>query len=283
MPYNIPMSTSAGSQPADPRQSDIDTLRSRRTEAEEGVAFKLARGYFRHHRQLAVIGSLAFATLVCIGLFAMRATYTRNLHFINLPWNLFLAWLPAASALVAYNLAKRGSWLGWLVVPGAALFWLLFLPNAPYLVTDLIHLQARPPVPLWYDLLMLVAFAWTGLFLGLVSLFLMQEIVRKAAGRFTSWVFVLGAVGLSSFGIYLGRFLRWNSWDVFFNPLQLLSDVLLQVRHPLANLKTYAFSAIFAFFLLSVYLMFLAMTHFRHEAPEFDRQATEHPRRGRYQ
>jgi uncharacterized membrane protein len=247
-------------------QDDIETLRSRRRSVKEEARFVLLRAYVRNYRQLAVIGSLVFATLVCIGLFTTRATFARSLTFIGLPWNLFLAWLPAASALVAYNLAKRGSWLSWLMVPGCALFWLLFLPNAPYLVTDILHLQARPPVPLWYDLLMLVAFGWTGLFLGLVSLFLMQEVIREAAGSAASWAFVLGALALSSFGIYLGRFLRWNSWDVFFNPIQLGMDVAMQIRHPLANLRTYVFSAIFAFFFLSVYLMLVAVMGFRQEA-----------------
>jgi uncharacterized membrane protein len=224
-----------------------------------------ARRFIRDYRQLAVVGSLSFATLVCAGLFLLRAAYTRSLGFIGLPWNLFLAWLPAVSALVAYNLSKRPTWLTWLVAPGAALAWLLFLPNAPYLVTDLIHLRPHGDVPYWFDLIMLAAFAWTGVFLGLVSLFLMQEVIRKMAGALASWLFVFAALGLSSFGIYLGRFLRWNSWDVFFNPLQLLADIAVRVRHPLANLQAYAFSILFAFFFLSVYLMALALGHLRHE------------------
>jgi uncharacterized membrane protein len=144
--------------------------------------------------------------------------------------------------------------------------WLLFLPNAPYLVTDLIHLRPHEDAPFWFDLIMLSAFAWTGFFLGLVSLILMQEVIRKAAGTIASWLFVFAALGLSSFGIYLGRFLRWNSWDVFFNPLQLLADIAVRLRHPLANLQTYAFSILFGLFFLSVYLMVVAMSHLRQEA-----------------
>jgi uncharacterized membrane protein len=73
-------------------------------------------------------------------------------------------------------------------------------------------------------------------------------------------------VGLSGFGIYLGRFLRWNSWDVFVHPLRLSYDVLTRLRHPIANFQTFVFTAIFAFFILSTYLMLVAVTHFRQEA-----------------
>jgi len=135
-------------------------------------------------------------------------------------------------------------------------------------VTDLIHLRPQSDAPYWYDLILLVAFAWTGFFLGLVSLSLMQEIIRKVAGSVASWLFALGALALSSFGIYLGRFLRWNSWDVFLNPLRLLGDVAEQLRHPLAHFQTVVFSALFAFFFVAMYLTLVALTHFQHEVRE---------------
>ena len=68
-------------------------------------------------------------------------------------WNLFLAWLPAFSALVAYNVYKKQSWLKWLVAPLCALVWLIFFPKALYLVTDLIHLRPQSDAPFWFDLL----------------------------------------------------------------------------------------------------------------------------------
>jgi hypothetical protein len=112
----------------------FETRPTRRGGAGGPARFRLSRSFVRHYRQLAVIGSLVFATLVCVGLFVMRMAHTRDFTYIGLPWNLFLAWIPAISALVAYNSAKQRSWLSWLVVPAGAFFWLLFLPNAPYLV-----------------------------------------------------------------------------------------------------------------------------------------------------
>jgi uncharacterized membrane protein len=184
-------------------------------------------------------------------------------------WNLFLAWLPMLSALAAYNMHKRQAKGGWLLVLGCALLWLLFMPNAPYLVTDLVNLQHYPRYMLyWYDLVMFATYAWTGVFLGLVSLFLMQEIARKTAGRLVSWLFAFGVLALSSFGIYLGRFLRWNSWDVFYNPGQILADIANTVRHPFSNAEAYVFSMVFTVFILCTYLMMMAMMNFQQETPE---------------
>src|SRR5262245_29384853 len=127
--------------------------------------FKTLRTFFRHYRQIAVVASLLFATLVCLTLLAFRIARAYSFQHINLVWNLFLAWLPMLAALLAYNLAKRPTRVGALLVLACAFFWLLFLPNAPYLITDIMHLQPHPVVPLWYDILLLVAFAWTGCFL----------------------------------------------------------------------------------------------------------------------
>src|SRR6266404_3418119 len=94
----------------------------------------------RHYRQLALVGSLTFATVVCLGLFTLRVAHSHLFAYRYLIWNLFLAWLPVLSALVAYNLQRRHSWANWILVPACALFWLVFFPNAPYLITDLSHL-----------------------------------------------------------------------------------------------------------------------------------------------
>jgi|SRR6266498_5381552 len=107
-----------------------------------------------------------------------------------------------------------------------------------------------------------------GVFLGLISLYLMQEIVRKAAGNSASWWFALGVLALSSFGIYLGRFMRWNSWDLFLNPGKLFADVTEQVQDPLTRLQAFAFSALFAGFFLAMYLTLVAITHLQQEIRE---------------
>ena len=220
-----------------------------------------SRQFLRRYRQLAVVASLAFSSAICAALLAGRMLYTESLVYGFLAWNLMLAWLPMLCSLFAYNAYKRRSRLSWLVVAGCALAWLLFFPNAPYILTDLMHLAPRPDAPLWFDVLLVLAFAWTGLCLGLVSLSLMQALVRRAAGTLASWVFALGVLSLSGAGIYLGRFLRWNSWDVFISPGGILADVMAAVQHPLLHARSVVFSGLFSLFLLSAYCMFFALTH----------------------
>ena len=109
------------------------------------------------------------------------------------------------------------------LLPLAAL-WLLFLPNAPYIITDFKHLVPSPVVPLWVDIVVIAAPAWTGMLLGFLSLYLVQSVVRSLAGPRVAWVTAVAVLGLASFGVYLGRVLRWNSWDVLTHP-RLLSDL----------------------------------------------------------
>jgi uncharacterized membrane protein len=225
-----------------------------------------SRQFLRRYRQLAVLASLAFSSAICAALLAGRMVYSESLMYGFLAWNLFLAWLPMLCSLFAYNAYKRRSRLSWLVVAGCALAWLLFFPNAPYILTDIMHLKARADAPLWFDVLLVIAFAWTGLFLGLVSLSLMQALVRRAAGAVASWGFALGVLSISGVGIYIGRFLRWNSWDVFISPGGILVDLMQTVQHPLLHARSVVFSGLFSLFLLSAYFMFVALTHLHTES-----------------
>lgn len=229
----------------------------------------LFANYQSYRRQLTVLASLGFATALCLGLLALRAWHYNASARTWLVWNLFLAWLPALGAFAAYNLNHWPTRFRWLPIIGLSLLWLLFLPNAPYLITDIIHLKPSYAVPLWYDLITLVAFAWTGSFLGMVSLFLMQMLVRKSVGNMASWLFALGALALNGFGIYFGRFLRLNSWDVFFHPTSLFYDLLEGLLNPFAYLHTIAFAGLFTLLFGAVYLMLLSFTqlHLEHQQP----------------
>lgn len=220
--------------------------------------------FLRDRRQIAVLVSLVFATLVCALLLFLRATYAHSPGYFGLLWNLFLAWLPMLASLAAYNFYQQRARAGWLIIPLCLLLWLLFFPNAPYILTDLIHLRPWENVPLWFDLILIVSFAWCGTFLGLVSLYLMQMLVHQVTrNRAVSWLFALVVLGLGGFGVYLGRFPRWNSWDVLLNPIRLLLDIWDRLRHPIAHAQTFAFSALFALLLMTVYLMLVALIQLR--------------------
>ena len=211
------------------------------------------------HRHRAARFALLFASGVCLAMLASRALFAHRWELGFYPWNLVLAWIPLLLARRIYGLrADRSPRYGLLGV--CAVLWFFFFPNAPYIVTDLVHLKTRAPVPKWFDLLMMVSFAWTGLCLGYLSLYLMQEVVRSWLGRRWGWGFVLAMLALSSFGIYLGRFQRWNSWDVLARPLGLAADVVQQVSFG-GNPELFAFSATFFAFSLVTYATLFALTH----------------------
>jgi uncharacterized membrane protein len=207
----------------------------------------------------AAILALVLASLLSCALVVVRAYYSGTTAYGFFFWNLFLAWVPLAAALLFYGLAARQS-RQWALLSAVAVVWILFFPNAPYIVTDLVHLRETRPVPYWYDIICVMAFAQTGLFLGYLSLYLMQEVIRAWLGRSVGWLFALGMLGASAFGVYLGRFLRWNSWDALVSPLATLRDAA-RVVNPWNDVQPIAFSLTFFAFSLVCYLILYSFAH----------------------
>jgi uncharacterized membrane protein len=204
--------------------------------------------------------ALLFASAVCLGLVFARIAWTGNIFYGFLIWNLFLAWVPLGFALLAcekYQQAPRPSWPFLALVAG----WLLFFPNAPYIFTDLIHLTGRFSHHFWVDLVLILGVALTGLVVGFVSLYLMQTVVTRMLGRAMSWLFIGVVTALSGFGIYIGRFLRLNSWDVVVRPLAVSRGLGQWVTDPLAHPASFAFPILFATFLFIAYVLFYGLTH----------------------
>jgi uncharacterized membrane protein len=210
--------------------------------------------------------ALIFASGVSVALVLARIVWTRNILYGFLVWNLFLAWLPLIFAVLAADAYREGEGRNWRFL-GLAGSWLVFFPNAPYIFTDVIHLTTRFYGHFWVDLMLILLCALTGLVLGFVSLFLMQSVVTRMFGRLASWLFIAGVAGLSGFGIYLGRFLRFNSWDVVFKPLALYHGISNWAASPLAHPTSFAFPALFATFLFIAYVMLYALTHLQHAQP----------------
>jgi len=207
-----------------------------------------------HKYKLAIFLLLLAASAVSIFLADARMAYSNSSDYSALVWNLGLAWIPFVFASIAYVVSWSRKLL-YLILPVCAFVWLIFFPNAPYILTDFQHLSTNASnAPLWYDVLMLVWFAWTGLLLGVVSLYFMQEIVTNAFGRLTGWLFTIAVTLLSSFGIFLGRFYRWNSWDILGDPMPIAHDIWGFLRHPFANLRVYGFTMLFTLLFLFVYL-----------------------------
>lgn len=198
--------------------------------------------------QMLMLFLLIVASCFAVGLVLARALVTGAPWFFFLIWNLLLAWLPYLLAELSFCWQKRPLFL----LP-LGFLWLIFLPNAFYIVTDLIHLRPFPGVPLWYDAFLLFAFALTGVLLGSLSLQRMHALVGARFGSQIGWLFAGGVLALSSFGIYIGRFLRWNSWDIFTNPSLLLADIGQHLLTPHLGLKTAVVSGLLYVITLLVY------------------------------
>ena len=203
--------------------------------------------------------SLAALSLLPCLLWLGRVAYTGHLTYAHVLWNLFLAWVPVLLAWVAARPASTPLW----VRASAAAGWLVFLPNSPYLITDLIHLRPSGQIPLLYDGLLLFSFGLSGLVIGLTTVFWMEQAVATRFGRWVRLAFSLGAMGMAGFGVYVGRFLRWNSWDIVFRPVAVVRELAPYALHPLLHWRGWAVAALFTLLFASVYwpLRALALSH----------------------
>jgi len=203
-----------------------------------------------HSRQLALLLLISW----CVTLIALRVFWSGRLSYVFLVWNLILAIIPVIAAstlrrvMTDHSLSVRAVLL--------MMVWLLFLPNAPYLATDLIHLRSRPFVPLWYDLALLLSCAVTGVILGYVSLADVHRILRTRLSTAAAWTINTVVLFLCAFGIYLGRYQRWNSWHIITDPGALLADISGRVLHPFAHLRTVTVTVIYGLALCVGYVVF---------------------------
>lgn len=227
---------------------------------------KIKNFILRNRYKISIFGLLSFASAVCVFLVAARIAVSDSGRYAGLIWNLFLAWIPFILSYLAYTFSWKKPFL-FFILPITAFLWLIFFPNAPYILTDLQHLaNESTSAPLWYDVLILVWFSWTGLLLELVSLYLMHDIVQRTFGRALGWIFVFLVSGLSSFGVYLGRFIRFNSWDILNDPKEIAVTILGLAIDP--SMRLLAFTLLFTVFYLFVYLTLYSFAHLVQEQPE---------------
>ncbi len=196
-----------------------------------------------------VLFPLFALTVLSILMLAIRLKIIHSFFFLFLAWNLFLAMVPISisSCLVAAKKIKKPKLYFLLVI------WLLFLPNAPYLLTDFIHLRLSPLEWLGFDGLMIAIFAITGITYYLFSVQDIEGILLKNFNHKIAKLVMATLPFLVSFGIYLGRVLRWNSWDILHNPLRIFIDVLALFTNPFENRGAWLFATLLGLFLKLVY------------------------------
>jgi len=199
-------------------------------------------------KRLFVIGMLL---CWCFCMIVVRVVLTGSGYYRFLLGNLFLASIPLfLSTLLLVAERWRVHWTIKLIVFG---LWLLFLPNAPYILTDLLHLPRANQAPAWYDLALLLSCAGTGLLMGYLSLIDVQAIVARSFSAAVGWLFALVSLMLNGFAIYLGRFLRWNSWDVLIMPTRLFY-IAGGLLHPFSNTRAYSVTLVFGLILALGYV-----------------------------
>lgn len=203
---------------------------------------------------------LVLASVFCSAMALARVKLTGRPGLLFLGWNLLLAWVPLLASLAIVRRhapGRRPSRTGSLAL-GAV--WLAFFPNAPYLVTDLIHLRVHRFGLLLYDVVMIFSFALTGLLLAFLSLWLIHRLVEARVGRARGWAFVAVVAGLSGFGVFLGRVPRWNSWDILTRPAELFGSLAGHVQDPLAHTRAIGVTVMMAALFTLAYLMFFVLT-----------------------
>jgi len=184
-------------------------------------------------------------------LLSARVMITGHLTYIFLVWNLFLAFLPFAITewLWVFIRKERSKPLLMTFV----FLWLMFVPNSFYILTDLFHLEQFHSAPKWFDLLLIFSFAWNGLVLGILSVRKTELILESVSGRGFSLFIVFIVMWLNAFGIYIGRYLRYNSWDIIMQPFALFREMLELLLHPARNKMEWGMIMVYAMFMTLLY------------------------------
>ncbi len=194
---------------------------------------------------------LASAIFSC-GLLATRMIVTQTIEYIFLPWNLFLAFIPYA--ITRWMSARPDLFEHQLKRLALLAIWMLFIPNAFYIITDLFHLRNVHSAPRWFDLLLIFSFAWNGILFGVISLRRVELIIRLDRGPLYSMGLIFAVMWLNALGIYIGRYLRFNSWDILTDPFNLLIEIGDLVINPVDNWNAWGMTGTYALFMTLLYL-----------------------------
>lgn len=209
--------------------------------------------------QIYLFQAFAILSLTSLGLFGLRVQLTDTTRYYFIPGNLLLAW---AGLLLGWNLARRmakQSWSSW-PVWGSAVLWLFFLPNTWYTLTDFLHVFPTGEISELFDITLMSSFVWCCFLMGLTSLYLVHKQLLKRFSARQAYSLAQAAILLASFAIYLGRVLRWNSWDVLTNPSGLLINVGDRLVDPLAHPSAINITGLFFIFISLTYCAFWRAT-----------------------
>jgi len=198
--------------------------------------------------------AIGLSCAVSVGLLAIRIEASDSMRYSFLLWNLVLAAIPA---LLAWWLVLRIDEFGWLKWKQILLtiVWLSFLPNSFYLITDFVHIRETYEASLIFDIVMMTSFVFNGIIFGFLALYLVHlRLIKRFKPKWALGI-VLLIIWACSFAAYLGRYTRWNSWDIVLRPAGLLFDVSDRFINPSAHEQTYMITVLFFALLASLYLV----------------------------
>jgi uncharacterized membrane protein len=208
-------------------------------------------GLTRYQR---LAGALITSNLVSALLLLIRIQQSQSIRYWFLLWNLLLAWIPFAAVLVLRERLNKTRWLTWQNVLLSVL-WLGFLPNSFYLVSDLIHIHSTGEVSILFDAIMFTSFIFNGFLAGFASVYIMHTILLRRFERNRAHALIGCVFLICSFAIYLGRDLRWNTWDILVNPAGILFDISERVINPLTHSEGFSITGLFFVLLSSMYIV----------------------------
>ena len=204
--------------------------------------------------------------LICCFLFiaamlVVRIKFTGSITYIFLIWNIFLAFIPYVFSLIFQSFLHKEKW------KKVVLFcsWLLFFPNALYLVTDIIHLSYNSDVPVWFDAVLLFTASFVGLALAFASLINVERFLHEFYTKQKVKYMIAILLFAGAFGVYLGRFQRWNSWDIISNPFSLAQDIAGRFLNPIAHLYSWAIVSFLTILYALCWFSLKAITNIKNE------------------
>lgn len=190
----------------------------------------------------SIVQLLLSAVGFTISLLVIRIFYFGSFMYIFFAWNLFLAAIPLGiSNLLVQTKGKSIQW-------PLFIMWLLFFPNALYIVTDLVHLTDKHPEPFWFDMILVFSAAINGLIMAYASLRQVELFLRTKFSEQKTGFILCGCLFMGSFGVYIGRFLRWNSWDVLLNPFGLMTEIVQHIINPFQHSRTWGMTIVLTVF-----------------------------------
>jgi uncharacterized membrane protein len=206
--------------------------------------------YLAHRWEITLL--LLISSIYATGLELLRVYLSGHNNYLYFIWNLFLAWIPYLLSMylpVSFYVIRVRA-IAYLLL----LVWFLFWPNSPYIITDLLHLKEKQNIPLWFDLGLILSFAWAGLMLGFISLIEIQNLIRKRTNRTVAWIFAVVTILNGSLGIYIGRYVRLNSWDIAADPVRVYTDIFQHLNDRMLRTEMIVMTLQYGIFLFLCYL-----------------------------